>query len=168
MTYWGSIAVMPKSGNFSVPDKPNDGPGKIPAVVTTAGDEKAPQPSKDSCVKVRVEVEVRGVLSYTDKAITVTARFPVFALWDDAKELPDAAATSYALDFARSKDLSELAKGVNGKEVVATGMSELRMVTPPARSGGGTGGGGSPHAFPAPTWSLQRTVLVTGLKSADK
>ena len=148
----------------------------IAATVTTAGEGKSPpsakeppQPSKDSYVKVRVEVEVRGVLSHTDKATTVTARFPVFALWDDAKELPDAAATSYALDFARAKDLSELAKALNGKEVVATGMSELRMVTPPRRSGGETGvGGGSPGAFSAPTWSLQRTVLVTGLKSAGK
>ncbi len=78
---------------------------------TTAGDEKAPEPSKDGYVKVRVEMEVRGVLSYTDKAVTVTARNRVYALYNDSRELPDAAsATAYTLDFARAKDLRALAR----------------------------------------------------------
>jgi hypothetical protein len=126
---------------------------------------QTPQPSKDSYVKVRVEVEVRGVLSHTDKATTVTARYPVFELWDNAKELPDAAATPFSLDFDRAKDLRELAQALNGKEVVVTGMSELRMVAPPRLPGGVTGGG-TPGPIPGPTWSLQQTVQVTGLKSA--
>ena len=138
----------------------------IVATAAPAGDKKDAPPSKDSYVKVRVEVEVRGVLSHTDKATTVAARFPVFTLWDDAKELPDAAATLYSIDFARAKDLRELAQALNGKEVVVTGMGELRMVAPARRSSGGETGFGSPGPFPAPTWSLQRTVLVTGLKSA--
>ena len=126
---------------------------------------EAPKPSKNSYVKVRVELEVRGVLSYTDKATTVAARYPVFELWNDAKELPDTPATLFSLDFDRAKDLRELAQALNGKEVVVTGMSELRMVAPPHRPGGGTGGG-TPGPIPGPMWSLQQTVLVTGLKSA--
>ena len=51
---------------------------------------------------------------------------------------------------------------IPGKEVVVIGMSELRMVTQKARPGG-FGNGEQP---PTPTWSLQRTVLVTGLESA--
>jgi len=35
LTYWGSIAIMPKSGNFTVPDKSSDAP-KAPA--TPGGD----------------------------------------------------------------------------------------------------------------------------------
>jgi len=143
------------------------------AATANRADDKTPKeapkepskPSKDSYVKVRVEVEVRGVLSRTDKATTVTARYPVFELWNDAKELPDAAAVPFSLDFDRAKDLRELAKVLSGKEVVVTGTSELRMVTQQARPGGTTGGG-QLLQFPAPTWSLQRTVLVTGLKSA--
>jgi hypothetical protein len=127
--------------------------------------EQAPQPSKDSYVKVRVEVEVRGVLSHKDRATTVTARYPVFELWNDAKELPDAAATPFSLDFDRAKDLRELAQALNGKEVVVTGMSELRMVALPRRPGGVTGGG-APGPIPGPMWSLRQTMLVTGLKSA--
>ena len=130
------------------------------------GDPKEPsKPSKDSYVKVRVDVEVRGVLNHTDKATTVTARYPVFELWNDAKELPDAGVAPFSLDFDRAKDLRELAKVLSGKDVVVTGTSQLRMVTQPARPGGATGGGQF-QQFPVPTWSLQRTVLVTGLTSA--
>ena len=82
--------------------------------------------------------------------------------------MPNAAATPYSLDFDRAKDLRELAQALNGKEVVVTGMSELRMVAPPRRSSGGDTGAGSPGPFPAPTWSLQRTVLVTGLSGAGR
>jgi hypothetical protein len=47
------------------------------------------------------------------------------------------------------------------------GMSELRMGTQRPRPGGITGAsGGLAPQVAAPTWSLQRTVLVTGLKSA--
>lgn len=35
LTYWGSIAIMPKGGNFTVPNKPSDAP-KAPA--TPGGD----------------------------------------------------------------------------------------------------------------------------------
>ena len=135
----------------------------VVATATPAGDKKDATPAKDSYVKVRVEVEVRGILWDTDKGLTVTARDQMYNLFNDAEEITDPSrATVYTLDFARAKDLRELAKVLSGKEVVVIGMSELRMVTQKARPGG-FGNGEQP---PTPTWSLQRTVLVTGLKSA--
>src|SRR5262249_44645480 len=99
--------------------------------------------------------------------ITVAARNRVYDLFSDTREISrdGTPATVYTLDFIRAKDLRELAKSFGGKEVVVTGMSELRMVVPPTRPGGGSGAG-SPAPFPTPTWSLQRTVEVTGLKLA--
>jgi hypothetical protein len=138
------------------------------AVTTTpAGDKKDAQPSKESYVKVRVEVEVRGVLAASDKVVTVTARDRVYNLFSDAEEITreGVPATVYTLDFVRAKDLRELAEALDGKEVIVTGMSELRTVVQSTRPGGVTGAG-SPGPIPAPTWSLQRTVEVTGLKSA--
>src|SRR5437660_10960623 len=127
------------------------------APAAAAGDEKVRQPSIDSYVKVRVEVEARGVLTYTDKAVTVTAQGRGYALYDDARELPDGRSTTpHTLDFTRAKDLRELARALDGKEVVVTGLSELRLVMPPGRAGGQAGG--SPVGFPAPTWNLRRTV----------
>ena len=144
------------------------GTGLIAATATPAGEEKAPQPSKESYVKVRVEIEVRGVLAASDKTVTVAARDRVYNLFSDAEELQreGVPATTYTLDFVRSKDLRELAKALDGKEVVVTGMSELRRVIDLPRRPGGTTGAGSPGPSPTPTWSLQRTVEVTGLKSA--
>lgn len=141
--------------------------GLITAPATPAGDEKAPQPSKDSYVKVRVEVEVRGVLTASDKAVTVAARHRVYSLFRDAEEIPREGATAmvYTIDFIRAKDLRGLAKSLDGKEVVLTGMSELRMVVQATRPGGETGAG-FPGPITAPTWSLQRTVEVTSLKLA--
>ena len=139
------------------------------ASATTGGDAKAPEPPKESYVKVRVEVEVRGVLGQASWDITVSSRFRVYELFNDAKEIREGggegAADVYTLDFARAKGLRELAVALKGKEVVVTGMSELRMVDRPRRSGGGSGPGTGP---PAPTWSLQRTILVTGLTSAKE
>ena len=143
------------------------GAGLISTTTVPAGDQKAAQPSKESYVKVRVEVEVRGVLAAMDRTVTVAARDRVYNLFSDAEEVPreGAAATMYTLDFVRAKDLRELAKALDGKEVVVTGMSELRMVVQATRPGGVTGAG-STGPIPSPTWSLQRTVEVTGLKSA--
>ena len=137
----------------------------VAATATRAADKKDAQPSKDSYVKVRVEVEIRGILRVTDKAVTVTARDRVFNLFNDAVEITDPSrATVYSLDFARTKDLRELAKVLDGKEVVVTGASELRQVTQPMSSGGGVRS--SAPVLPSPTWSLQRRVMVSGLKSA--
>ena len=136
----------------------------VAVTATPAGEKKDPPPSKDSYVKVRVEIEIRGILQVTDKSATVTARYQIFNLFNDAEEITDPPrATVYTLDFARTKELRELAKVLSGKEVVVTGKSELRQVTQRISRGGGVGS--TPHVLPTPTWSLQRTVLVTSLKS---
>lgn len=123
----------------------------VVAVASRAGDEKDAPLSKDSYVKVRVEVEVRGILRDTDKGVTVTARDQMYNLFNDAEEITDPSkATVYSLDFARAKDLRELAKVLSGKEVVVTGTSELRMVTQVALPRGG----GSPERPPTPTWTF--------------
>jgi hypothetical protein len=112
-------------------------------------------------------VEVRGILRVAEKGATVSARYRLYDLFDDAKDITDPARSIVStLDFARAKDLRELAKVLDGKEVVVTGMSELRQVVHWSRPGSITGPGGSAQPPPAPTWSLQRAVLVTGLKSA--
>jgi hypothetical protein len=132
---------------------------------TTVADDEPP-PSKNSYVKVRVEVEIRGTLRHTDHGTTVTARERVFTLYNEAQELPfSGVGTPYTLDFARARDLRELAMVLSGKEVVVTGTSELRMVVQPPRPGGVTGAG-SPGPLPVPTWSLQPSVQVTGLRTA--
>ena len=141
--------------------------GLVVAAGASWADDKAPPP-KDSYVKVRVETEVRGLLRKTDKGFAVASRFKVYELYNPLKELPESGGEQrvdvYDLDFTRAKELRELAEALTGKEVIVVGMSELRMVDQLRRPGGGSGLG--PNPFPVPTWSLQNTVLVTGLKSA--
>ena len=138
----------------------------VAATATPAGDKKDAPPPKDSYVKVRVEVEIRGTLRVTDKGVAIASRNRLYDRFDDSEEITDATSvTVYRLDFARAKELRERAKLLSGKEVVVTGMSELRMVAQKPRPGGFTGGAPLPP-FPSPTWSLQRTVLVTGLVPA--
>lgn len=135
---------------------------------------QSPSPLKDGYVKVRVEVESRGVLKVTDKEAVVLTRYRYFEQRDDKKEVPAAEGVPphrIELDFARHPELRELAKALHGKEVVLTGLSELReVVPPPSPPGGGTGfgppGGGFGFYPSGPSWRLQPTVLVTGLKSA--
>src|SRR5579885_1746652 len=87
------------------------------ATAIIAGDEKGAQPSKGSYVKVRVEVEIRGILRVTDKGTTVTARDRLYDRFNDSEESTDAAtATVYTLDFSRTKELRELAKVLSSKE----------------------------------------------------
>jgi hypothetical protein len=127
---------------------------------------------KSGHVKVRVEVEIRGTLAVTGKGVTVAAQDRVYNLLHPNEENADhSAPTTYTLDFSRAKDLRELAKVLDGKEVVVSGVAEVRRyVHAPKRGpGGGTGFSGphpSPFAFPVPAWYLQTTVLVASLKSA--
>lgn len=108
-----------------------------------------------------------GSGTVTDKKVTIAARDRVYNLFSDTEEIPreGTPATQYAIDFVRAKELRELAKMLDGKEVVVSGMSELRMVVAVIHPGGVTGVG-APGPLPSPTWSLQRSVEVTGMKSA--
>jgi hypothetical protein len=126
-----------------------------PAGAIAAAESNAP---KESYVKVRVDVEARGTLRMTDKGATIKARDRVYDLFNDQKEITDRVLmTDYALDFKRSPKLLERATDLNGLEVEVTGLSELRMVNTTAGVG----------AMSRPTWNLQRSILVTGLKPVD-
>jgi hypothetical protein len=142
------------------PAQPPDPPANLP-------------PVKDGYVKVRVEVEVRGLLKTTDKSAAVFTRYRYYDQRDASKEQPLAEGIPpyrVELDFARAPELRELATVLDGKEVVVTGLSELRhVVPPPPPPGGFTGGmpplgGGLGFYPPGPSWHLQPGLLVTGLK----
>ena len=59
----------------------------LAALAVTTGGSAADPPAaiKDAYVRVRVEVEVRGVLKATDRAATVTTRYPLYERRDDGK-----------------------------------------------------------------------------------
>lgn len=144
-------------------------------LVAASGSAADPIPApKDGYVKVRVEVETRGVLQVTDKAAVVLTRYRYFDQSDAKKERPEREGVPphrIELDFTRHPELRELAKALDGKEAVVTGLSELRHVAPPPLPpGGGTGfgppGGGFGFYHPTPSWHLNPSLLVTGLKSA--
>src|SRR4051812_32331581 len=79
-------------------------------------DDRPAAPPKTGYMKVRVEVEVRGVMHVADKGVRVTTYTRAYDSADDAKEIPDRTiATDFALDFTRAKDLRELAKALDGK-----------------------------------------------------
>jgi hypothetical protein len=150
----------------------------IPVVTSNQADDKTPKearkelfkPSKDSYVKVRVEVEIRGILVATDKGITVAAQDRVYNLFQSNEENADwSRPATYTLDFTRVKELRELAKALNGKEVVVLGMAEVRRYVhaPKAQPGGYSGPNSAPFTHPVPAWYLQQTVWVTSLKSAE-
>lgn len=131
---------------------------------------EAAKPPKDSYVKVRVEIEVRGTLDVTDKGVTVAAYDRTYSLFQPTEEHSDWTRPAvYALDFIRAKDLRELAKVFHGKQVIVTGMAEMRRYVQKMEVRPGGNGFSGPHPFihPVPTWNLQQTVLVTGLKSAE-
>ena len=64
-------------------------------------------------VKIKVEVELRGVLSCTEKAVTVSID----------KE------NKWVLDFGNEKELRAKAKDLNGKTVLVEGSATLRYKT---------------------------------------
>jgi hypothetical protein len=153
----------------------------LAAILTLAAGGAPAQPPdqppavKEGYVKVRVEVETRGLLKVTAKSAAVFTRYRYYDQRDTSKEQPLAEGIPpyrVELDFARSPDLRELAKALDGKEVIVTGLSELRhVVLPPPPPGGFTGGSGfGPPGLgfyhPGPSWHLQPGLLVTGLKLA--
>jgi hypothetical protein len=94
---------------LTVPARAND--GKTPDV-KLAG----------SYVKVKVEVELRGVLSFTEEAITLAVAEPEFDeyLFEDVKT-----ERRWVLDFGEEKELRAKAKGLKGKTVLIKGSATL-------------------------------------------
>jgi hypothetical protein len=87
-----------------------------------AAEKKAAQKraAADSFVKVRVEVELRGVLASTDEAVTITVVTPFGP--DEFKEV------KWVLDFSDEKELRARAKSVDGKSVLVKGTAVLRGI----------------------------------------
>jgi hypothetical protein len=133
-------------------------------------EEPEPQPSKESYFKVRVEVEVRGILAVTEKGATISTRSRIYDHAKDSQVIEGGEhVAAYPLDFSRDQSLRELAKALSGKEVVLGGLGELRPVMQQVHRGpgGNTGfapGGGFGFPMPVMTWSLQRTIEVTRIR----
>ena len=74
---------------------------------------------KGSYIKVRLEVEIKGILRAADKGMTVTALWPASQLQDPDKEAPESFSEhTWNLDFSRANDLHESAKHLDGKVVI--------------------------------------------------
>lgn len=130
-----------------------------------------PQPPKESYVNVRVEVEIRGQLLIGEKGVMVLTKDRTFNYFQPNEDLTDPAeSTIFTLDFDRAKDLTELAKVLHAKEVVVTGMAEMRRYmekrhVPP----GGLPGGQSAQSWhPTPIWIVQPNLQVKSLESVAK
>jgi membrane protein involved in colicin uptake len=74
----------------------------------------------NSYVKVKVDVELRGVLSYTEEAVTI--RIGEKDKW--------------VLDFGADKEMRAKAKGLDGKTVLVEGSAILRSIRTPKKRGG--------------------------------
>ncbi len=134
------------------------------------GQDPLPAGVKEGYVKLRVEVEARGVLKVSDKSAVIFTRFRYFDQSDTKKEVPTAEGIppySLDLDFSRVPEMRDLAKVLDGQEVIVTGLGELRsVVPPPLPPGGGNGFSGGPFGFyrPGPSLQFQPPVLVTGIR----
>jgi hypothetical protein len=82
-----------------------------------AAEEKA---AANSYVKVKVEVELRGVLTCTDEAVTLSVVTREKDVWDRFKEV------KWVLDFGADKALRAKAKDLNGKTVLVEGRAPLQ------------------------------------------
>ncbi len=139
-------------------------------------DEPKPEPPakdlKGSYARFRLDVEIKGTLSITDKGTTVSAAWPVYLLSDQTKEASDFAVEhAYTLDFSKAKDLQKTAKDLDGKVVVVNGLSELRQLVQERKPGGGNGFTGGAAQFPGPPspyWIVHDTIVVKGLTLAEE
>jgi len=150
-------------GRISAQDSAKSEAAKDAAKVS----EPPPRESAESYAKIRVEVELRGTLHYAAAGSTVTALWRTYELYHDDKELRGPAPEPWKLDFRRAKKLQGTIKALDGKEVVLTGQSELRMVMQRLPMGG-SGGFGGQNWPPSPTWSVDHSVLVSGVRLADE
>jgi hypothetical protein len=93
------------------------------AAKKTAAEKKAAEgkAAANSYVKVKVEVELRGVLTCTNEAVTLSIVTPEFGT-DRFQEV------KWVLDFGEEKGIRAKAKTLDGKTVLVTGSSILRGV----------------------------------------
>ncbi len=118
----------------------------------------------ENYAKIKLQVELRGVLQHKDKTTQLTAREKVvhespgrdFGLIERKEGFQNIA---WTLDLNRLEDSNKLLEKFVGKEVAVDGTAELRMVIEdvPIRVGG---------RAPAPRWEILRTVTVTSLRAA--
>jgi hypothetical protein len=76
----------------------------------------------DSSVKVKLEVEVRGTLSFTEKEVTVSVEETEFS---PANFTGVKTERKWVLDLDTAKGLRKKAKGLHGKAVVVKGKAVL-------------------------------------------
>jgi hypothetical protein len=91
-------------------------------VAARAGAENVGVKSPASYVKVKLEVELRGVLSFANKEVTIRVQESEFdpgLLAEVQKE------RKWTLDLGRSKGLLDKAKGLDGKIVIVKGSATL-------------------------------------------
>jgi hypothetical protein len=86
-----------------------------------AAEKKAAEAAANSYVKVKVEVELRGVLTCTDEAVTVSIVSPEFGT-DRFNEV------KWVLDFGEEKEVRAKARSLEGKTVSVTGSAILRGI----------------------------------------
>jgi hypothetical protein len=100
----------------------DDGPAppRKTAQEETAEKQAAEKAAGNSFVKVKLEVELRGVLACTDEAVTVSIVKPIDA--DRFKEV------KWVLDFGEDKELRAKAKSPDGKTVLVEGIAYVRGI----------------------------------------
>lgn len=133
----------------------------------TEGASKKP-PGDASFSRFYVHVEAHGILNDTDTAVTVTALRRFYTVSEPDKEIPALSADqTWSLDFARSKDLRQAAKRLDGKAVLVTGWGELRQLVQRPESAAGSSFGRTPFQPPGPHWIVHDTIIVTDLRLTD-
>jgi hypothetical protein len=94
---------------------------------------KAAVAAANSYVKVKVEVELRGVLTCTDEAVTITIVREIISLLDirNADEVFGAdrfEKVKWVLDFGQDKEMRAKAKALDGKTALVEGTATLRGI----------------------------------------
>ena len=91
------------------------------AVPAVAGDRPGKRDVPRPTVLLKTEVEVRGVLSATEKGVTVTVREESVkdTIWTTGEE------AVWQLDLGGVDELKKKAPALNGKQVVVTGTARL-------------------------------------------
>jgi len=123
-----------------------------------AADKKA---ADNSYVKVKVEVQLRGVLTYTDEAVTLSVVTPEFGT-DQFKEV------KWVLDFGDEKEIRAKAKSLDGKTVLVTGSAILRGIQSETKEDRASKVLGGPGVAVESFLDVEPKVAVKSLVAATK